>query len=591
MAQYLLQQSKRGRKTLKKNKDFEHEMMDIGRIPNIAAGLVTILYVIFFAGLNIEQLGRTSVFAIIIVGFLQFCIAPLTNKAITKKLTIDLEAFKADELNIEERTKLIKQLLSCPKKIALQVFIVFILGIGIWTSSFYFIFKISALRTWLSIGSAILGAYVAALLALNYSEKLCSHHAIIIIHSGINEKEIQRYHFFGISNKTLYIMSTIIPICLTNTITFLLFYRIKYETYIAQSLILSMLLVAISNTSLIIILSKIIFTRLLTIMKQINVALNNIKSQKIEIMKPLDTDLANEISYIIFLINQVFYRFVSILKETRKMGTNVQKASANLSISTQQTSSTALEQSTAIKEVVASMEDSDSLEKNIITHVGDVTLISSKTSTNVDEGFRILEQNIVKMQEIQHSNDIIIDGITGLKNSLKGIQEISELISNIADLTKIIAFNAELEAAALDNNNTNFNHVADEIRLLAENIVKSTHSIKATLNDIYKTADTLVIKSQEGTKKIHEGVEVTTNLHSYFINLKESAEKTKLSSQNIQNVVNHQKISQQQILVTLKQLSNGLEDITKSTQNINSQAVKLDNLSHLLETVNLGETE
>ena len=574
---------------MKKNKDFEHEMMNTGRIPNIVAGLITILYVVFFAGLNINQLEQTSILAFVIVGFLQFCIAPLTNKMLTKNIAINLEAFKANELTIDERTNLTKDLMACPKKIALQVFIVFLIGIGIWTTSFYFVFKISVLRTLLSIGSSILGAYVAAILALKYSEKLCSHYAILIIQKEVNKKEIQRYHFFGISNKTIYIMSSIIPILLTNIITVLLYYRLKSEAYVTTFLIGSMLLVAITNATLITILSKIVFAQLVNTMEQINIALNNIKSEKIETMKTLDTDLSNETSYIIFLINQVFYRFLNILQETRKMGSNVQKASTNLSISTRQTSSTSLEQSTAIKEVIASMEDSESLRKNIISHVAEVTLISSKTSSNIDEGFKTLEKNILKMHEIQGSNDIIIKGITELKNSLKGIQEISALISNIADLTKIIAFNAELEAAALDNSNANFNHVADEIRHLAETIVTSTHTIKATITDIYNTADTLVTKSHEGTKKINEGVAVTTNLHSYFIELKESAEKTKLSSENIQNVINQQQISQQQILATLKQLSNGLENITSSTQNINTQAVMLDNLSHSLESLSLGE--
>lgn len=573
---------------MKKKKTFEQEMMDTGRIPNIAAGVITIVYVIFFAGLSLKKLLKPSILAFFIIFILQFIIAPLTNKALTKSIANSIEAFKTGELEINERTNLLRKIMACPLKIGLQVFIVFIIGIGIWTSTFYSVFNISLLRTWLSFGSALLGAYIASLLAINYSGKLCSYYAKKIIASGINEKVVDRIHFFGLSSKTMYYMSTIIPIIFTNIITLLLFYRIRSENFITGYLLISMLLVTCVNAILIVILSKFSFLRLKESMNQLDVAFHNLKTDNIKISKAIPTDLSNEMSYIIFLINNVFERLRNILAETRNMGIEVQNASGNLSVSTQQTSATALEQSTSIKEVVTSMEDSDALEKNIINHVADVILISSKTSADVQEGFKTLDEVLKNMQEIQHSNDVIISGITGLKNSLKGIQEISELISNIADLTKIIAFNAELEAASIDN--SNFNHVADDIRQLTENIVTSTHSIKANITDIHKTADELVTKSQEGTKKIDEGVEITTQLHNYFLNLEESAEETKSSSSKIQDIVNQQKNSQQQILITLRQLSGGLDDITKSTQNINSQAGKLDSLSHSLEVVNLEET-
>ena len=75
----------------KKQKSFEQQMMDIGRIPNLTAAGISALYMFYFSGLplNTLTLAQKAELIGIVLTFVvvaQFIIAPKTNNLITKKL-------------------------------------------------------------------------------------------------------------------------------------------------------------------------------------------------------------------------------------------------------------------------------------------------------------------------------------------------------------------------------------------------------------------------------------------------------------------------------------------------------------------------
>ena len=89
-----------------KKKTFEQRMMDVGLMPNVAAGIVVIIFVSFLVGLPREKIIPVVMLALCVVFVLQFIIAPITNKLITKNLSDDLEDWERYETTERERTKL-----------------------------------------------------------------------------------------------------------------------------------------------------------------------------------------------------------------------------------------------------------------------------------------------------------------------------------------------------------------------------------------------------------------------------------------------------------------------------------------------------
>ena len=106
-------------------KTFERQMLEVGAVPNLIAGLIVITFVLLLTEIPRESLLSVIIFSLIITGILQCVVAPVTNKLITKSLSDDLEEMDRYETTSRERTRLLRKLMSCPQKVAIQVFLVF----------------------------------------------------------------------------------------------------------------------------------------------------------------------------------------------------------------------------------------------------------------------------------------------------------------------------------------------------------------------------------------------------------------------------------------------------------------------------------
>jgi len=76
------------------------------------------------------------------------------------------------------------------------------------------------------------------------------------------------------------------------------------------------------------------------------------------------------------------------------------------------------------------------------------------------------------------------------------------IINDIADQTKMIAFNAAIEAASSGEAGKRFGVVAVEIRRLADNVMESTGEIENKIEEIQKSINRLVVASESGSKVI-----------------------------------------------------------------------------------------
>lgn len=238
----------------------------------------------------------------------------------------------------------------------------------------------------------------------------------------------------------------------------------------------------------------------------------------------------------------------------------------DLTVSSREISATSNQQAAAVKEVVSTMEDSDALSRKVASRIDEVARIAVQTRELVGRGFSIIEENLEKMEQIQKTNSETIEGVKSLGMQIESIWEVVNIINNIADQTKIIAFNAELEAAAAGEAGKNFRIVAGEVRRLADSTVSSTVQIKSKINEIQRSSDSLILASEKGTERIREGAELSSKLKEVFGDILQSADVSAASSEQIVSSVKQQVAAFEQILVTLKQISQGIEDFASTTK-------------------------
>ncbi len=212
-----------------------------------------------------------------------------------------------------------------------------------------------------------------------------------------------------------------------------------------------------------------------------------------------------------------------------------------------------------------------------------MTRTADETREAVETGFSVIRDNKEKMEDIREANQRVIDGIKGLGDHVKNIWEIVGVVNAVAEQTKIIAFNAELEASAAGEAGKSFEIVATEIRRLADNTRSATSEIKGRIVEIQKAADDLILTSEDGTERIAQGWRRSTHLEEVFGGIRSSSETSAESARTITESIHQQVQAFEQILLTLKQISEGIDHFvssaaasTRSSERLREIAGELD---------------
>jgi len=576
-------------------KDLEKQMMASGLAPNMITGAVMMAYILLFSGVGISLVPKALLIGLLVMGILQNALAPFTNRRITKSVSQRILQYSKKETTIHERTLLIKDMMAVPKYVALQVFVIFLIGSIIWLILCRFLAGFSTAEAGFAITAAFFGSMISGLFSLNMAEGVCSFYAKSFIAQGVDNKTVARMKFFGMPVKVSFNFYVVYPLIFSTIILlFLLWIGYLSDTPLlhagstAQG-ILRVVTIFLANVLLCIILSRLYFNKILTNNEQITNTMITITSKGALTADLLPSDLANELSYNAYLINQTILLFRDILARAGKLAGSVMQSTQDLVVTSRETESISIEQSSSVKEIVATMEDADKLSRNIATRIAEVALVANKTTEDVQKGFSTLATNLQKMNEITEANIETINGIKALSEKIESIWDIVNIINSIADQTKIIAFNAELEAASAGEAGKNFHIVANEIRRLADLTTNSTKEIKSRITEIQHSSDNLIITSEGGTEKIHEGSELSVNLEINFENIKSSAEITAESSNDIKDIINQQTYAFEQIVITLRQISASIESFSVSTQTVTSASENLRRIADDLSNIMNGE--
>ncbi|MBQ6565715.1 MAG: hypothetical protein IJL80_01550 [Treponema sp.] len=271
-----------------------------------------------------------------------------------------------------------------------------------------------------------------------------------------------------------------------------------------------------------------------------------------------------------------------IQKTERQISDNLFKETQSLAVATKESDATSHDQSAAVKEIVATMQDSTDLAGNISEKVRLVTGLAEKSRDAVMSGRKALQNNVDELLKIKETNRLTIDGIRELNKKIDGIWDVVSIINVVADQTKIIAFNAELEASSSGEAGKNFHIVATEIRRLSDNIIDSIREIKDRIGEIQKASDSLILDSEKGTSQIDSGYTSAKSLESGFESIMQSSDNAATSTREILEYVSQLTASSEQILITLKQIADGVENFTSFTANISSSSENVRQIASLL---------
>ncbi|MDR3342773.1 MAG: methyl-accepting chemotaxis protein [Treponema sp.] len=275
--------------------------------------------------------------------------------------------------------------------------------------------------------------------------------------------------------------------------------------------------------------------------------------------------------------------------QTKEVATTIRELTTEISRSSKEIFTTANSQATSVEEIVSTINENAKIATDIADKTGSVATIAAKMEDDVITGFSVLENNVKKMGDIKEKNDGVINGIVLLGYKITKIRDIVRVINTITDQTKVIAFNAALEAAGAGETGKRFAVVAGEVNRLADDIANLTKQIKEQVEAIQESSSSLIISSEEGADKIAEGYKLIKNLENIFKEVRSGAEITSNQAQTITIATQKQRKSSEQIHSAISDISRGLNSFLHSTEVATSSAEKLTELACTLELTLNGE--
>lgn len=159
----------------------------------------------------------------------------------------------------------------------------------------------------------------------------------------------------------------------------------------------------------------------------------------------------------------------NIIYDVRNGVESVARSSSEIAAGNMDLSSRTEQQSAAVVETAASMEQLTSTVALNAENASHARLLSEEASQNASQGSQISQQ--------------VIDTMKNVRSSSHRISEITTVINSIAFQTNILALNAAVEAARAGEHGKGFAVVAQEVRALAARSANAVKEIEQLIGD------------------------------------------------------------------------------------------------------------
>ena len=295
-----------------------------------------------------------------------------------------------------------------------------------------------------------------------------------------------------------------------------------------------------------------------------------INTQKVNKIKKQEQALKHMVDNMISITQRIY----NVITEVNHNMDSLETSSKTTVISMEEITKGTTETAEAIQNQLVMTENI----QNIVESINDTTTKVNDLSVNaiglVSSGKQYMKELNITVEQNNNNSKEIIENISKLQEEAAAINEIINIIIDIATQTNLLSLNASIEAARAGEAGKGFAVVADEIRKLADKTSQSTVQIQ-------ELADTIGSNTEFVAHSIHQFVNDTTKQNSIIADTENNYNGIENSINNIKSIGNtlvdkvtdlHKSNS---VIVTSVQTISGIAEETmantEQTENTSSQ--------------------
>ncbi|NER81157.1 MAG: methyl-accepting chemotaxis protein [Leptolyngbya sp. SIO1D8] len=245
----------------------------------------------------------------------------------------------------------------------------------------------------------------------------------------------------------------------------------------------------------------------------------------------------------------------------------------------------AAQQATSVNETTTTMEELEASSRQSAEQALTAAEAAKSALERAETGTEALGQTLEGMFTLEQKVDAIAQQIVYLSSQAGQIGNISNLVSDFANQTNMLALNSSVEAVRAGEYGKGFAVVANEIRKLADQSQGSADKIKALVEDIQRAINETVMVTEEGTKTVRSSVATAKYTEETFDDIKQGITEVVMNNQQVSLTQKQQVDAIRQVVTAMEMLdqsalesATGLTQTRNGTEQLNQEALSLQSI-------------
>lgn len=275
-----------------------------------------------------------------------------------------------------------------------------------------------------------------------------------------------------------------------------------------------------------------------------------------------DTLAKDEVGTLMQKMKSMIGNLRELTVQIKEAANSLAAASSEISASVTEIASGATETATAANETSTTVEE---VRQTALDSNKKAKLVSESAQKAVQvsqSGEKAVTTMVDGMQRIESQMSSIAESIMKLSEHGQAIGGIIATVEDVAEQSNLLAVNASIEAAKAGEQGKGFAVVAMEVKSLAEQSRQATARVRTILDDIQKATGGAVMVTEQGSRAVESGVELSDDASTSIQKLAGSVSEAAQATTQIA-------VSSQEQLVGMDQVVSAMESIKQaSTQNV-----------------------
>lgn len=297
------------------------------------------------------------------------------------------------------------------------------------------------------------------------------------------------------------------------------------------------------------------------------------------------------------LTRSVSNKLTKIAKALGNGNLDLTKMSGDLRERATSLASASREQASSVTETSSSLHEISKMVENNTKHAENSTVLVNESNHVIQRGIRTVEELRDKIQSVDNASDKLAGSVEKNNKDLEKIiavfveiKDKTNVINDIVFQTKLLSFNASVEAARAGAHGKGFSVVAEEIGNLAKVSGRSAKEITDLLENSLSQVNELVENSQTGLQKslgenkdqINQSVQISERAQEAFEEISEKFKNVLSSSHEVAEASREQQSGVNEINIAMQEISSTISVANQSSEEVEVSSVKLKNMVDMI---------